>query len=150
MFEDRLFRGFTAGLIGGVVINIFGFISASLQFSEAPFWEWASIIILGITEVGSLGEHLIGLFGHLIFTGTLGVVFAYLLPAVKSRLYLFKGWLFGVVSWFVIYSISHLYRVEGTFPLQLNTAVSNSIGASIYGLVLAWSLAWLDKKKKVA
>ena len=96
-----------------------------------------------------MGDHAIGLLGQLIFTGVLGIVFAFLLPAFSSRLYLFKEWLFGVASWFVIYAINHLYRVEGTFPILLKTAFSNVVGASIFGLVVAWSLAWIDKRREI-
>ncbi|MCW3489966.1 hypothetical protein [Dethiobacter alkaliphilus] len=149
LFEDRLFRGFIAGLIGGVIMNIYGTVSWLLGFSQIPFWQWASIIILGRPEVQGVGQHAIGLIGHLVFTGILGVLFAYFLPAVSSKLYLFKGWLYGVAIWFFIYSISHLFEVEGTFPIQLRTATSNVIGASIWGIVLAWALAWLDKKRKI-
>lgn len=130
-------------------MNIYGVISWLIGFSEVPFWQWASIIILGEPDIQGIGQHVIGLIGHLVFTGILGILFAYFLPAVSSRLYLFKGWLFGVTIWFIIYSVSHLFEVEGTFPIELRTATSNVIGASIWGVVLAAVLAILDKKRKV-
>ena len=144
-----MFRGFLAGVAGGILMNLYGLAAWLIGFSEAPFWKWAAIIILGSPDITGF-DHAIGLFAHIIFTGALGIIFAYLVPAVKSRMILFKGWLYGVAMWFVIYTISHLFRVQGTFPIELKTAASNVVGASIFGLVVAWSLTWLENRKKIS
>lgn len=150
MLKDRFTRGALAGLAGGIAMNLFSLVSFLLNFTETTFIEWATIVILGRPEIQGLGQYLLGLVGHLLFTVSLGILFTYLLPVISSRVYLFKGLLYGMVAWFAIYALSLLYRVAGIFPLELKTATSNLVGAAIYGLVLAWSLAWLDSRSKLS
>ncbi|WP_114679293.1 YqhR family membrane protein [Desulfotruncus alcoholivorax] len=142
MMEDRLTRGFFAGLSGGIVMSLLDYISFYLHFGKERLLDYAAEIILG-HRAASLIEALIGQGAQLLFAGVLGVVFSYFIINVKSKNYLFKGWLYGVTIWFAIYTVGRLFGTLEHLPWQ--TATSNVITASVFGLVLAATLHWMDQ-----
>ncbi|MDT8903611.1 hypothetical protein [Anaeroselena agilis] len=138
--EDRVLRGFSAGIAGGIAMNIWSFISGAMNMTTLRISDWAAVIIHAHTPPFSLGETLFSLLGQLIFSGVLGIAFAYLVPPAGSRYLIFKGWLFSVTAWFLIYAVTTLFKVEGTVPIPLMTAIANLIASSVFGLVLAAAL----------
>ena len=149
MIKDRLFRGFAAGLIGGLVMNVYSLIAQIMNWTALPFWKWAVIMTLGREQNLGTPEIILGVIAHLVFTGFLGIAFSYLVPHIKHEGIILKGVLFSILTWFIIYAITHLFQVQGTTPLLLKTAVSNVTGATIYGITLGWALAWLYNKSLV-
>jgi len=145
--KDRLLRGFIAGVAGGVVMDVFNLASYYLGIAELRFLDWSALVIYGAKPV-SIAESIFALIAHLVFTGTLGIIFAYLLTFITSTNYLFRGALFGSAMWFLLYGISLLYKIEGTVPLHVDTAASDFICAIIFGLVLAETLHRLDDNLK--
>ena len=137
---------FLAGLTGGIVMNLYSFILVALNWTEMPFYKWAAIIILGKDDVGGTIAVVLGVIGHLIFTSLIGIGFSYLIPRLESRYLLFKGWVYAICVWFVIYGFSMLFKVQGIIPILPKTAVSNFFGASIYGLVTAFVAGRLEEK----
>ncbi|MFZ5944737.1 MAG: hypothetical protein ACOYVD_11540 [Bacillota bacterium] len=143
--RDRLTRGFLAGIFGGIPMNIFDLISFYLGISELRFIDWAAIMIYGV-KPGNIPETVFALLAQIIFSGVLGIIFAYLITLVNSVNYLLKGAIFGSFTWFLLYGISLLFKVEATIPLHLDTAASDFLGSIIYGLVLAKTLYWFSVK----
>lgn len=140
---DRFTRGFLAGLASGIVMNIFSFISFTLNWVEVRFLDWAGVFIFG-RQPGGAVEIAVSLAGQLFFTALLGVLFAYLIPLTTSKSYIFKGLVYGLAVWFANYAIVILFKVPTLTRFGLGTVTSNITGALIYGLALAWSLKWLD------
>ncbi|MDW7651505.1 MAG: DUF6789 family protein [Bacillota bacterium] len=143
MYEDRMFRGFLAGVAGGIAMNIFSLFTYLLNLTELPFWQWAAIMVLGRDQISGTAENILGIVTHLIFTGFMGILFSFLVPHLKSRGIVIKGWFFAVGAWFSIYALTLLFKVKGTVPILLKTAVSNFVGATIYGIVLGWMITKL-------
>jgi len=137
ILRDKFTRGFIAGITGGLVANIASLLFGFLGLTTLRFADWTAIIILGQTPPFSTGEILFSLAVNIGFTGILGIVFIYLIPLIKITNLLFKGWIFSTFIWFFIYSITTLFKVEGTMPIPLTTALANVVTTSIYGLVLA-------------
>ena len=148
--EDRLTRGFSAGVVGGLLMNLWAFFAGMMGFTTRRIVDWAAIMIYAHRPPFTSGELLFAFFGQLFFAGALGVVFAYLVPRVTSRHLLFRGWFFSVMTWFFIYGVTTLFKVEGTVPTPLNTAIANFIAATIYGLVLPVALQAFTAKTGVA
>ncbi len=92
---------------------------------------------------------MISVLGQVFFSAAMGILFAFLLPVATSRHYLLKGWFFGMLVWFSAYTVVHLFQLPQTLQLDPSTVLSNIFKASIYGLVLAWSLARLGAKSKL-
>ncbi|KJS76102.1 MAG: hypothetical protein JL56_06045 [Desulfotomaculum sp. BICA1-6] len=145
--KDRLLRGFMAGVAGGVVMDVFNLASYYLGIAELRFLDWSALVIYGAKPI-SIAETVFALIAHLIFTGILGIIFAYLLTLITSTNYLLRGALFGSTMWFLLYGISLMYKIEGTVPLHVDTAASDLISAVIFGLVLAETLHRLDNNLK--
>jgi len=138
--EDRLTRGFIAGVVGGIGMNLWGFFAGLMNFTTLRMADWAVIMIYAHTPPFDSGEIIFALLGQLFFTGALGAAFVYLLRLVTSKNLIFKGWFFSVLIWFFIYAVTTLFKVEGTMPLPFKTAVANFIAATIYGLALPIAL----------
>src|SRR5690554_6629444 len=111
MLQDRLTRGFLAGLAGGIVMNLYSVIVYSLHWTDMPFWQWAVIIILGKENISTTATLVIGVFGHIFFTALLGVVFSFFIRYFSSRLIILKGWLYAISAWFAIYAVTLFSQV---------------------------------------
>ena len=142
---DRFARGLIAGLVGGAIMNIISLVSYSLGIAQLRFLDWSAIAIYGL-KPESLAEAVFAQFAQFIFVGVLGVLFAYLIAAIGNKNHLLKGWLYGSGMWFVLYGITILYHVEATIPLHIDTAGTDFIGSTVYGLTLAATLKWLEEK----
>jgi len=143
--EDRLYRGFVAGTIGGVVSNILSHLSYFLGFTALRLSDWAAILIFGHVPPFSLGEQIFAVFVQIGWSGAVGSVFAYFLVWVTNRKILFKAWMLGTTPFFVIYLLTALFQTPGTVPLPLNTVLSNYITSSIFGIVMGYSFKILDQ-----
>lgn len=146
--DDRLTIGFLAGLAGGVMMNVISLTSYYADITGLRYLDWAAIAIYGTRPV-NLAEAVFALVVQIFFVGILGVLFAYLIIIITSRNILLRGWLFGVAVWFSLYGITLLFHVQETIPVRLDTALTDFVGASVYGLVLALTLRWLEKKVQV-
>lgn len=141
---DRFHRGLIAGIIAGVIMNVWSFISYYLlQFTTRKYVDWTGVILYGDLP-RNIGETIYALLIHLVWTGLLGVIFAYILPRITSRGYLIKGVFFGFVTGFITYAITTLFKTPHITITPLRTVISDHIGGVIFGLVLAQMLYWLD------
>jgi len=141
--NDRLAKGFIAGLAGGVAMNIINLISYYLNIAELRYLDWAALLIYG-TKPYSAVEAVFAQMAQLIFVSVLGVILAYLMPVVTSKNYLLRGWLYGSLVWFSVYGLSYLFKMQATIPLRIDTAFSDLISASVFGLVTVEILRRLD------
>lgn len=143
--EDRFTRGFLAGVGGGIVMNAWSFFAGSMNMTTHRMVDWAALAIYGHAQPFDFGEIIFAFMAQLFFTGVLGIAFAYLVPLITSRNILFKGWVFSAMTWFLIYGVAMLFKVDGAFPVPLKTPVADFVGATIYGLVLPLALEALTE-----
>ncbi|WP_347490764.1 YqhR family membrane protein [Desulfoscipio sp. XC116] len=149
VIKDTTTRGFIAGVIGGVLMNIVSYISYYLGIANLRFLDWPSIIITGHNPTNVLSV-LFFLIVQLIFVGFLGFVFALLISRVLTDTnHIFKGVLFGAISWFAIYGITYVADVPKLTPLTLGTAVTDFLGAIVFGITLSEALNRLDTGKEL-
>jgi len=148
LLDDRFTRGFIAGLIGCIPSIIFNQVMYLLKISKLRYLDFASVFVYGQKSAGTLEE----LFAALItifFTSTLGIIFIFLIAAISTQNIVFKGLLFSAGSWFLIYSVVILFKIPEINNVDLLTAISNLIGATIWGISLVYSLLWIKKKQKI-
>lgn len=145
---DRFFRGLVAGIIGGVVMNIWSLISFNiLHFTDKRFLDWAAVMLYGQLS-GGLFEEIMALMAQILFVGFLGILFAFFIPHVTSRGYILKGLFYGFITGFFIYAIPVLFKTPFLYKTDFPTAVSNLIGGLLWGLTLALTLHWFDLREK--
>jgi len=146
---DRFTRGFAAGAFAGVLADLLSLLTYNLlRITNWRFLDFAGLLIFGRRPAGA-AEIIISVMGQVFFSAAMGVLFALLLPFVTSRYYWLKGWFFGVLIWFSVYTVVHLFQIPQLRELDLGTVSSNLLKASLFGLVLAWSLARLAKKSNL-
>jgi hypothetical protein len=93
--------------------------AAVLTFNHLPKW-WGEVL---------LAEAVV-----LIFLGVLGIGFSMLLKGISSKNIYFKGWLYGVFMWFVIYAVITMYKLEHIYPVDTKTALCSLISALIWSI----------------
>ena len=142
---DRFFRGMTAGMLGGILMNAWSFFSYSmLHFTTMRFVDWTGIVLYGHPPIG-FGQTLYALFFHLFWAGFLGVIFAFAVPIITSRGLLFKGIFYSLICSFLIYAVPRLYQMPQFKTTLFKTTLSNNIGAIIWGASLALTLLFIEK-----
>lgn len=119
-----------------------------LRVTNWRFLDYAGLLIFGRKPAGTV-EIMISVLGQIFFSGAMGVLFAFLLPLTTSRHYLLKGWFSGMLIWFSVYTVLHLFQLPQVLELDTGTVLSNTLKASLFGLALAWGLARLGAKSKL-
>lgn len=144
MTGDRFTRGFFAGLAGGIMMAVMNHISYYLHFAKHRYLDLAGEMLFGHSPKGLI-EVLAAQAAHIFMAAILGIIFAYLVRTIGERHLLFKGWVYGLTIWFGVYMIGTLYKVHLVEHQPWQTPVSNVLGSSVYGLILAAVLSWLDR-----
>ncbi|KUO53120.1 MAG: hypothetical protein APF76_03515 [Desulfitibacter sp. BRH_c19] len=143
---DRFHRGLVAGIVGGVAMNLWtAFAVTILNLEIIRFIDWAGVILYGSPP----DTHFKGFYALIIqltWVGLLGVVFAYLMRYTTSRGYLIKGAFYGVVVGLIIYAIPTIFQTPHIANASIETVLSNHTGGLIWGLLMAQTLRWLDKR----
>jgi len=144
--EDRIASGFIGGIIAGIAMNIIDWIGYSLGFYNERLLDWASIAIYGHLPITNY-EVVFAQLGQIFFSGFAGILFSYMLLKLTSGNYLLKGWIFGILMWFGLYATSIALRLPTLTNHDFHTSLAHFISSTVYGLVLASVLNYLDKRK---
>lgn len=141
---DRTFRGLLAGTTGAVVMNSLNLIFYYLlDLTEIRFLDWAGIAMLG-SRPTTKPAIIYALIIQILWTGSLGVLFCYLIPKITSQGYLIKGWLYAFLITFIFRWIIVLYNVPLLANVSFQTSLINTLSASTWGLILAAGLQKFD------
>lgn len=146
--SDRFIRGFIAGIVGGIVLDILDVISNRLKIDELTYFDWAGIAIYG-SKPDNLLEWIVAVFGQLLLTGFLGIVFAYFIPHVTSKNIIIKGGIFGLFIWFAFFVIPLLFKINKLIETNADSAASDAVTGFVYGVIVALTLYRLDKRQKI-
>jgi len=146
--SDRFIKGFIAGVVGGFVHDILDIISNLIGIDELTYFGWAGIVIFGSNPNTTL-EWVVAIFAKTLFTGILGVIFAYITPKITSKNYPIKGAFFGVTVWAISFSTVLLFKIEKLMTTEADSAASDAVTSIIYGIILALTYNWLDKRQKL-
>lgn len=134
---DRFTAGLLSGFAGGIIMNIWEFISYHLlQFSRHRYVDWSGVMLFGSLP-GTASEVVVALIMQLIFASFMGALFSMLLPLVGGKNHLVKGVVFAIIMTFVFYVIPTLYREPIFTYTPVESVISNNIGAIIWGLTTA-------------
>ncbi|MCW3489227.1 hypothetical protein [Dethiobacter alkaliphilus] len=143
---DRVVRGLIAGIAGGLIMNVWDFISKYiLDFHDHLYLDWAATIIYGHPPV-NLAEFIFSLLAQIAWSGFLGLLFVMLMPYADSKNYLIVGGFMGFLASFLIFSIPQIFKIPGLMNLSTTTVISHSIGAIIWGYVVAQTMQLLKLK----
>jgi hypothetical protein len=143
-FDDKLTRGFVAGVLGGVVQSGITNPLYVLKLTKLRWLDFASVIVFGKRPEG-FSQAFVSEVVTTIWSGLLGIGYTYALPRLGERNHRFKGMLYGVSSWFSIYSVVHLLDVSRLMKIDRNTATIHGVVSALWGLVMDETLDRLEK-----
>ena len=145
---DRFFKGFSAGVAGAIVMTIWDLIAFHfLDFSEHRYLDWSSVMLMG-DRPNTLAEIIYSQFIHLIWSGFLGITFAFLIIIIGNKGLIIKGAIFGFISGFIFYAIPKLFKVIHLYDTPIESVMANHLGSVIWGLVTAYILRLLNNRYK--
>ena len=147
--DDKYANGFVSGLIGGLAGAAVNLLMIFLfKFGSIKFVDFAGELIFGHFPE-NFGEDVIAFLAYFGFAGTLGVIFAYLIPIFSFKYFLLKGIHFGIGVWFASYAITFLFKAPNLQDISLESAITNYLASFVYGLVMAVALRrWIKKEEK--
>ena len=143
--SDRLVQGLGAGMFAGLIMSILDLILLARGWIEFAYYDWGLSLIKG-TTAHNLFEMVVGQVTHILFSGMLGIVFAYAVVLVSSQNHLLKGWLYGIAVWFSVHFVVNLFAFDPLRPIPTSQVLSDFFTASVYGLVLSMALHRLSRK----
>ncbi len=144
MFKDRISVGFISGLIAGAAMIVIDWGGYLLGLYNERLLNWASTITLGRLP-NTAFEVVFTQLEQILFSGFMGIPFAYVLLKLTSKNLLLKGWIYGVFVQEVTYALAIAFRLPNLEVHTFNATISHLLSASVYGLVLAYVLKRLDK-----
>lgn len=145
---DRFTRGLIAGITGGVAMNLWTvFAVFVLQLEILRFVDWAGMILYGNLPRSHV-EGSFALLMQILWSGILGVAFAFMFAQVSSQRYYLKGAVFGIITGFITYAVPTVLQMPVLSEHSFATVASNHTGGLIWGLVTAKTLHVLDKRIK--
>lgn len=119
--EDRFIQGFMAGVIAAIPQFVFSLSFYVLHISKLRYLDFAAALGFAKKPKGIL-ELVFAELIAIIMQGTLGAVFAMIVKAIFSVGIVFKGGLYGGVAWFIIFTITILYKLKPVYPIDPKTA----------------------------
>jgi hypothetical protein len=148
---DKYKISFLSGVLSGVILDILDYISFLIQnlfkLKHILYADYMIAALLQGKPPQNIFEFLSGQFFHLIFTGSIGCIYIFILTSIREKNTIFKGWLFGGNGvWFVAYMIGVLYKIELFIKAQINTVLSDFCTASIFGIALATIYGYFEDK----
>ena len=145
VMKDRFTNGFVSGFTAGLVPWAINWSLQALDINTVVWVDFMGLFILGRgpQDVAEIIYMLIMQFG---FFGVLGVVFALIVPLISSRRLIFKGAVFGLSVWFILFSLPTLFQIGQLEVFPLKTVLVHSVSSILYGVALAFILKWVDNK----
>lgn len=116
------------------------------NYNTIAYYDFAGMLIYGHQPI-MLPKRILAIGGVIFFVALLGSVFAMLIPGLKSKNIILKGWIFGCTVWFFSYAVTVLFQIPGLSEIDFKPAVSNFVGASLWGVLLAYNISILDKRR---
>lgn len=144
--KDRFVGGVIAGFSAGVVQVLLDYGFLWLKWSKIVFPDYAAILIYD-KKATFWWDTFLSIFVFLNFSAILGVVFAYLTRLIGTKYYLFKGWFYAVSIWFIVSAVGTMYRVPILEKTPWQTATTQTITSSVFGILIALILSRLLKEK---
>ncbi len=143
---DRTLKGFIAGISAGLIVSAIH-LPAYYWFHiiKIRFLDWAAILVLrGLPQ--NAVETIFSLIQQLLWDGVMGIIFAFLLPAISWRGYKIKGAIYGMLLSFVFCSLAIMFRLPFlSEKAPLETILFNNLCVILWGIIVAVILKKLEK-----
>lgn len=144
---DRTLKGFIAGLIGAIPLNIINLTCYYVfKIVEVRYADWASIIMTG-DKPNNLFDLIFSLIVQFCWSGLMGLLMAFLIPQVTSKACWIKSVIYSFLISFIFRGIVVIYQVPGLYKVSTLTSSINNTTGVVWGLVTMYILKKLDEEK---
>ena len=142
---DKIFKGLIAGVLAAVIMNLINLLLFyKLNLITIRFVDWSGIIMLGTKPKTSL-EIIYSLLIHIFWTGTLAIVFNYLLTQISHQYLIIKGGLYAFFVTFIFRALVVLFKIPLLANSNFLTSIINTSTSFLWGVLLALILKRLNK-----
>ena len=146
ILKDSMIIGFISGCIGGIAMNVVDWIGYLVGFHDERLLDWGAVTIFG-RLANNLPEAIFAQVGQILFGGLVGILYTLVILKLAAGNHPIKGWIYGFLTWFFIYSISIMYDLPHMDTHEsVSIPVTHFLSASTYGLVLGLTIDWIEKK----
>lgn len=146
---DRFIAGWLSGIVGGILMNIWSFFSYHvLNFENHRYIDWTGAVIYGKLPESIL-EIVIAIILNLLFAGFLGGVYAMIIFVLGSDHHLLKGVIISTFFAFIFFTVPSLFQEPILKIVEVESVISNYIGAVIWGLSVSTVLQRIDINKSI-
>jgi hypothetical protein len=148
---DRTTRGLLAGIIAGVVMNVWNlFDYYFLHFTGIRFLDWFAVLVTWTKPENGIQTVIYLVLQTIIWDGFLGAVFAHLVVSITSKGIVYKSTFYSAILWFLFKVIVNLYRVPVlSGKLSFSGRLSNFIAIILWGLIMGLMLEKFEKATKL-
>jgi hypothetical protein len=144
---DRTFKGFIAGIIGAIPLNIINLLCYYVfKIVDIRYADWASIIMTG-SKPNNTSDLIFSLIVQFCWSGLMGMFMALLIPQLTSKSYWAKSIIYSFFISFLFRGIVVVYQVPGLYKVSTLTSTINNITGILWGLVTMYILKKLDDIK---
>jgi hypothetical protein len=144
--SDHYTAGFMTGTVAGMVADFSNFLLTRVfRFGKVGYEDFAAVLVFGNVPC-SFGQSIVGHLVQLFFSSMVGALFAFWIQKVSARFLFFKGITFGLLIWFLAFSLAQIYKLQYLHQFDLGTVITNNVAAIIYGAVLGVALPWFYGK----
>jgi hypothetical protein len=150
--KDKYFIGFLAGIIASVPMDVLDFliyiIFKILGYQHIVYADYATATLLEGKVSFNMFELVAGQVFQIIHCGIVGSIYVVLLYVLKERSNLFKGWLIGIITWFIAYLTGVHDRIELFMMTEMYNVLANLLTSSVFGISMALVFQKLWRKFK--
>lgn len=143
--RDRFARALVAGFFSSVILFGLNLFSYVIHLSERRYINYSALIIFG-REFNNLFEAILSSIAQIGFATGLFVIFSYLIIKEKKENIFWRGLFVGFGSWFAIMAFSYITGIHEKLPINIGSAISFMVTASIWGVSGSWFLHIMDER----
>ncbi|MCL4462944.1 MAG: hypothetical protein M1552_02080 [Firmicutes bacterium] len=138
--SDRFTVGFIAGLTAGIAYLSWSLFSRHvLGFAKLSIAEYSAALTFNRSphELGAI--HLVwGGVAALCFAIAIGIIFSFLLLLIDYQQFYLKAIIYSWAAWYILIDILIIRLTDAKLQVAIETAISASINATLYGAILAF------------
>lgn len=142
--KDRFTIGLVSGLFAGIAMTLLNYIFIYTSPAKTLYADFVGIMLLG-SKPSSFGEITIATISHIFLGGILGVIFSFLLIYISTHNLIIKGISYGTVVFLFLFSLGVIFKIPYLAKTSIITVISKGVGSALYGLVLAYTILFLNK-----
>ena len=141
--NDSIPIGFLSGFIGTIAMDMSNLFFKKTGLSEKTYAQYAGSVLLNPFRLLLRKNYLFGQLLHLLTGSLLGIPLFSVLKKTGKDNYLFKGGVYGIFTWEVLYTLGQRLGVFRSKSYTTRTHLTTLIDNLVYGLASTATIVFL-------